>query len=51
MTFFHMPTLKPLFNVHEQDNSVHTLDFSVNGKQFATAGKDFHVRIYDEGTE
>jgi COMPASS component SWD3 len=50
VTFLHVPTLKPLFTLQEQQNSLNTLDFSWTGKIFATGGKDFHIRIYDEGT-
>lgn len=50
MTFMHVPSLKPLFTIQEQTNSLNTLDFSWSGKIFATGGKDFHVRLYDEGT-
>lgn len=48
VTFLHAPSLKAIFSIYEQDNSVNSLDFSSNSKIFATAGKDFHVRIYDE---
>jgi len=47
LTFYHIPTLKPLFTVQQHDNSIHTVDFSPLGDKIATGGKDFHIRVYD----
>lgn len=47
VTFYHVPTLKPLFSIAEPDNSIHSVDCSSSGRHFATGGKDCHVRLYD----
>ena len=48
--YYHIPSLKVLFTVEEEGNSLHCCDFSPSGQHFATAGRDCHIRIYDEST-
>ena len=45
--YWHIPSMKKLFFLREENNTINTIDFSTNGTEFATAGKDCNVRVYD----
>lgn len=47
VNFWHVPSMKKVFNLREDDNTILALDYSPTGEMFATGGKDCHVRIYD----
>ena len=49
LNFWHVPSMKRIFNLTEHDNSILCVDFNKTGEQFATGGKDCNIRIYDEG--
>lgn len=51
MEYWHIPTLKKLFFLREEENTINTIDFNRSGGLFATAGKDCNIRIYDEETK
>jgi WD40 repeat protein len=48
LNFWHVPSMKRIFNLTEEDNSILCMDFNSTGQQFATGGKDCNIRIYDE---
>ena len=47
LEYWHIPSLKKLFFLREDNNTINTIDFSRNGTSFGTAGKDANIRIYD----
>lgn len=46
--YWHVPSMKKIFTVKEEENSILCCDFLKNGDFFATAGKDSNIRVYDE---
>ena len=49
--YWHVPSMKKIFTVTEEENSILCCDFIKSGDLFATAGKDCNIRIYDECKE
>jgi WD40 repeat protein len=48
--YWHVPSMKKLFSIKEEENSILCCDFDPTGERFATAGKDRSIRVYDEST-
>eukprot|EP00919_Chromeraceae_sp_WS-2016_P030010 GHVR01071270.1.p1 GENE.GHVR01071270.1~~GHVR01071270.1.p1 ORF type:complete len:209 (+),score=12.81 GHVR01071270.1:345-971(+) len=48
MNYWHVPSLKQIFHLKEENNTILTMDFTKNGAYFATGGSDCNIRIYDE---
>lgn len=51
LDYWHVPSMKKLFFMREENNTINALDFSRCGTFFATAGKDANIRVYDEETK
>lgn len=48
LEYWHIPSLKKLFALREENNTINAVDFNRTGSLFATGGKDFNIRVYDE---
>lgn len=49
--YWHVPSGKKIFQIHEKDNKILALDYSRDAQYFASAGEDKTVRIYEETTK